>query len=81
MIGADIPLAARIVAICDVYDAMALRRVYKPVLSHAATLQMITENSPGHFDPVLLQAFQRCAPRFNEIFHERSDSNPGSKWP
>lgn len=71
--GADIPLAARIVAICDVYDAMRSRRVYKPALSHLATLELIVDHSPGHFDPVLLQAFQRCAPRFDEIFREYND--------
>jgi response regulator RpfG family c-di-GMP phosphodiesterase len=71
--GADIPLAARIVAICDVYDAMRSRRVYKPALSHASTVELIVENSPGHFDPILLQAFERSAPRFDQIYREFTD--------
>jgi putative two-component system response regulator len=71
--GSDIPLGARIVAICDVYDAMRSRRVYKPALSHIATYELIVDHSPGHFDPVLLQAFQRCAPRFDQIFREYTD--------
>ncbi len=71
--GADIPLGARIVAICDVYDAMRSRRVYKPALSHAATVELIVQNSPGHFDPVLLQAFQRCMGRFDQIYREFND--------
>jgi response regulator RpfG family c-di-GMP phosphodiesterase len=71
--GAAIPLAARIVAICDAYDAMRSRRVYKPALSHLAALELIVEHSPGHFDPVLLQAFERCAPRFDQIFSEYND--------
>ena len=71
--GADIPLAARIVAICDVYDAMRSRRVYKPALSHASTVELIVENSPGHFDPVLLQAFERSAARFDQIYRELTD--------
>ena len=71
--GSDIPLGARILAICDVYDAMRSRRVYKPALSHVATCELIVDHSPGHFDPVLLQAFQRCAPRFEQIFREMNE--------
>jgi putative two-component system response regulator len=71
--GSDVPLAARIVAIADVYDAMRSRRIYKPALSHSATLQLMTEGSAGHFDPALLQVFQRCAPQFEQIFHELAD--------
>src|SRR4030095_10459642 len=55
----NIPLAARIVAICAVYDALRSRRSYKPALTHAAAMQIMTEESPGHFDPALMQAFQR----------------------
>ena len=58
---------------CDVYDAMRSRRVYKPALSHVAALELIVDHSPGHFDPVLLQAFQRCAPRFEQIFREMNE--------
>jgi HD-GYP domain-containing protein (c-di-GMP phosphodiesterase class II) len=68
--GADIPLAARIVAIGDVYDALRSRRVYKPALSHTAAIQIMTEGSPGHFDPMLMHAFHRCAGQFDKIFHE-----------
>jgi HD-GYP domain-containing protein (c-di-GMP phosphodiesterase class II) len=71
--GAAIPVGARIVAIADVYDALRSRRVYKPALSHSATGQLMTEASNGHFDPALLQAFQRCAPRFEKIFQELAD--------
>ena len=68
--GSDIPLAARIVAVGDVYDALRSRRVYKPALSHTAAVQIMTEGSPGHFDPALIQAFHVCEERFNKIFHE-----------
>ncbi len=67
--GNAIPLAARIVTIADVYDALRCRRSYKPALSHAAAVQLMNE-SPGQFDPALLQAFQRCAGRFDEIFRD-----------
>jgi response regulator RpfG family c-di-GMP phosphodiesterase len=68
--GSAIPLAARLVAIADVYDALRSRRSYKPALSHTATLQIMTEASPGQFDPALLQAFVRCAAEFDRIFQE-----------
>jgi response regulator RpfG family c-di-GMP phosphodiesterase len=68
--GDNIPLAARLVAVGDVYDALRSRRVYKPSLSHAATLQMMSESFHGQFDPALMPVFQRCALRFDKIFHE-----------
>ena len=71
--GTDIPLAARIVAIGDVYDALRSRRIYKPALSHAAAVQLMTEGSPGHFDPALLQVFLRCGEQFDRIFREQAD--------
>jgi len=71
--GSDIPLAARIVAIADVYDALRSRRHHKPALGHAAAVQIMTEASTGHFDPVLLNAFQRCHGQFECIFRELPD--------
>lgn len=71
--GEDIPLAARIVTVADVYDALRSRRSYKPALSHAVALQIMAEGSPGHFDPLLLEAFQQCAPKFERIYQELAD--------
>ncbi|HLN32767.1 MAG TPA: HD domain-containing phosphohydrolase [Gemmataceae bacterium] len=71
--GSDIPLAARLVAIGDVYDALRSRRVYKPALSHTTALRLIVDSSPGQFDPALVQIFLHCAPRFEQIFHDLAD--------
>jgi response regulator RpfG family c-di-GMP phosphodiesterase len=71
--GSDIPLAARIVAIADVYDALRARRVYKPALSHASAVEVMTKGSDGQFDPALLACFTRCAPQFEQIFNELPD--------
>jgi len=68
--GDDIPLAARIVAVADVYDALRSRRSYKPALSHAAAFKVMTCVSPEQFDPSLLHAFQHCACDFDRIFSE-----------
>jgi putative two-component system response regulator len=64
-----IPLAARILAVADVYDALRCRRVYKPALSHADAVRVMVEDV-GHFDPALLAVFQRCALRFDRLFKE-----------
>lgn len=71
--GNDIPLAARLVALADVYDGVRSRRVYKPALSHTAALQIILEGSPGQFDPLLLPIFQRCSHQFGAVYNELAD--------
>jgi response regulator RpfG family c-di-GMP phosphodiesterase len=71
--GSDIPLAARLFAICDVYDALRSRRIYKPALSHNSTVQLISEAAGSQFDPALVQAFLRCAGQFERIFKESPD--------
>jgi response regulator RpfG family c-di-GMP phosphodiesterase len=71
--GNAIPLAARLLAIADVYDALRSRRVYKPALPHTVAMNIIVQGSPGQFDPALLQAFQRCAGDLDRIFTEWSD--------
>lgn len=68
--GGDIPLAARILSVGDVYDGLRSRRAYKPALTHAAAVQVLMEGSDGQFDPVLLQAFRRCAGEFDRVFQE-----------
>jgi response regulator RpfG family c-di-GMP phosphodiesterase len=73
LIGNSIPLAARIVAIADVYDALRCRRVYKPALAHMAAAQIITQASTGQFDPALVQAFQHASAQFEAIFQEFPD--------
>lgn len=58
--GDDIPLAARIFAVADVYDALISRRVYKPAYAHPVARNYIREASGGHFDPRVVAAFDSC---------------------
>jgi len=71
--GENIPLAARCVAIGDVYDALRSRRPHKPALSHIAAVAVMIESSQGQFDPALLQVFQACASDFDQIFKTNPD--------
>jgi response regulator RpfG family c-di-GMP phosphodiesterase/serine/threonine protein kinase len=70
LVGDAIPLAARIFAIGDVYDAMRSRQPYKPPLAHGAAMEIILEGSPGKFDPALLVAFERCAANFERTYQD-----------
>jgi response regulator RpfG family c-di-GMP phosphodiesterase len=68
--GSNIPLSARLVTVCDVYDALRSRRSYKPALSHSTAMQVMTKVSAGQFDPDLMQVFLRCAHHFERIFRK-----------
>jgi cyclic di-GMP phosphodiesterase len=66
--GESIPLAARIVAVADVYDAIRSARVYKPARPHDYAEKVICDESPGHFDPALADVFRTVAPQFERVF-------------
>ncbi len=56
--GEDIPLAARIMALADVYDALRSKRVYKEAYSHEKTDAMILELKGTHLDPLLVEVYE-----------------------
>jgi hypothetical protein len=55
--GDEIPLPARIFAVCDVYDALVSERPYKPAWTHEAAVQEIISQTGKHFDPAVVDAF------------------------
>jgi response regulator RpfG family c-di-GMP phosphodiesterase len=55
--GEAIPLAARIVALADVYDALLSKRPYKPAFSQEKSEGIIQEESGHQFDPAVVTAF------------------------
>jgi putative two-component system response regulator len=65
--GNQISLAARIVALADVYDALTSERVYKAAYSHEKARAIILDGRGSHFDPDVIDAFERCEHLFNEI--------------
>lgn len=62
-----IPLAARIVALADVYDALTSKRVYKDAYPHEQASSIIVEGSGTHFDPAIVDAFLDVEQEFIEI--------------
>jgi cyclic di-GMP phosphodiesterase len=65
--GEDIPIAARIVAIVDVFDAMVHRRVYKAPIPELEVLEMMADAAGKHFDPQLFEVFRSILPTIREI--------------
>lgn len=57
LVGAEIPLVGRIVAIADVFDALTSKRPYKPAWDIERAIELITEQSGKHFDPELVSCF------------------------
>ena len=71
--GEMIPLAARIVTIADVYDALRMERSYKPALDHEVTFHKMVEGSESHFDPFLTEIFSSIHEDFKKIYNENKD--------
>lgn len=64
--GEEIPLAARIAAISDVYDALISERPYKAAWSKEDALNYIIEQKSKHFDPKLVEAFIAIYPELDQ---------------
>ncbi len=55
--GLEIPFSARIVSLCDVYDALRSKRRYKDDFSHEHSVKLIVEERGKQFDPEIVDAF------------------------
>lgn len=70
--GEAIVREARIVAICDVYDALREWRPYKGAMAHAEVMHLIVDGderlSPSMFDPDVLQAFVNTGDKIRHAF-------------
>jgi len=72
--GDAIPISARLMAVADVYDALISERYYKKAFSHESAVGIILEGRGSHFDPDVVDAFQRIERKFVEIATKFSDS-------
>jgi response regulator RpfG family c-di-GMP phosphodiesterase/tRNA A-37 threonylcarbamoyl transferase component Bud32 len=66
--GEECPISARVVHVATVYDALRSRRAYRPGLSHSRVIRMMLHEMPGAFDPLLMEALNQIAPKFEKIF-------------
>jgi putative two-component system response regulator len=71
--GEAIPLAARLMALADVYDALISQRVYKPAFSHEQAHAMIVAERGRHFDPDVVDAFVDCHGELNAVARHFAD--------
>ena len=71
--GEEIPIAAQVVALADVYDALTSERCYKKAYSHEEALKMILEGQCGAFNPTLLLCLQEIA---ETLESELMDTSP-----
>jgi len=62
LVGENIPLSGRIVAISDVFDALTSERPYKEAWSTEKAVALIEDGAGKHFDPHLVEAFRNCLP-------------------
>ncbi|MGB5745492.1 MAG: HD domain-containing phosphohydrolase [Desulfobacterales bacterium] len=68
--GEEIPIAARIIALADVYDALTTKRFYKDAYSHKRSRQIIVDQKGAHFDPEVVDVFLALEDEFNRIRRE-----------
>jgi putative two-component system response regulator len=73
--GDDIPIAARLMAVADVYDALISRRVYKEGMPHEKAVQIMIEGRGTHFDVHMLDAFLEIQDEFRAIARRFVDSD------
>ena len=68
--GEVIPLAARIMAVADVFDALTSPRVYKPAFPLDEALKMIQEGSGTQFDPKCVEVFMESLPEVKAVLRK-----------
>ena len=59
--GEEIPIAAQVVGLADVYDALTAERVYKPAFDHVTAVRMIVNGESGVFNPLLMDCLREHA--------------------
>jgi adenylate cyclase len=66
----NIPVAGRIMALVEVYDAVRARSLYKKCLTHEEAVALIVRGKGSHFDPAVVDAFLTASSAFEEVSNE-----------
>ena len=64
--GEQIPIAAQVVSVADVYDALVSKRVYKDAYSHEQAMKMILNGECGAFNPLLMEVLVEIQDKIKE---------------
>ncbi len=83
--GDDIPIAAQVVALADVYDALISDRAYKKPITHSEAVSMIIDGRCGAFNPLLIKCLSEVQDQIenllkneeNDVYKEILDSQYG----
>ncbi len=75
--GTEIPQLARIVSVCDVYDALVSKRTYKKEMTHEQACVVINQVSGVQFDPAVVAEFNKVSDEFREIYNQEKASSEG----
>ncbi len=75
LMGEDIPISGRIVAIADVFDALTSERPYKKAWSVEKAVHLIESEKGEHFDPYLVECFIAILPQILEIKAAYADTD------
>lgn len=71
--GSDIPIAARIFAVADVFDALTSERPYKKPFTLDDSLKILRDSAGSHFDPEVVAVFGKLAPGLFAAFANREE--------
>ena len=71
--GEDIPEAARIVTVADVYDALSHDRVYRKAYREQEVISIMREKKGSHFDPTIFDCFMEILPEMKQILRHHGD--------
>ena len=68
LVGDQIPIEARIMALADVFDALVSKRCYKEKMGYDKAFNIIEESIGSHFDPKLGKIFISCREKLEEYY-------------
>ncbi len=74
LVGDAIPIPARLMALADVFDALASRRIYKEPMPFDVAVRIISDGSGTHFDPDVVDAFLASQAVFQNILARYADT-------